>query len=61
MRGLSSEVAVRQRNGLDYESVANVDSITTIARSALIRPPGARVRDQERGLTRARHAALELE
>ncbi len=61
VRGLSSEVAVGQRNDLDHESVANVDLITTISRAALIRPLGALVRDQERELARAIHAAFDLD
>ena len=61
VRGLHSEVIVGQRNGLDHDSAANLDSITTIARSALIRPIGALLHDQEHDLTRAFHDAFDLE
>ena len=60
-RGLTSEVAVGQRNGLDHDSVVNLDSIATIPRDLLIRPIGALLLDQERGLTRAFHQAFDLE
>lgn len=61
VRGLSSEVAVGQRNGLDHESVVNLDSITTIPRDCLIRPIGVLLEEQERDLTRACHQAFDLE
>ena len=61
MRGLRSEVQVGQRNGLDHESVVNLDSIATIPRQALVRPVGALLADQEHELTRAFHDAFDLE
>lgn len=61
VRGLRSEVIVGQRNGLDHESAANLDSITTIPREVLVRPVGALLNDQERDLTRAFHDAFALE
>lgn len=61
VRELHSEVIVGQRNGLDHDSAANLDSITTIARSALIRPVGALLQDQEQKLTRAFHDAFDLD
>lgn len=61
VRGLSSEVAVGARNGLEHDSVVNLDSIATIPRSALVRPVGALLDEQERDLTRAFHAAFDLE
>lgn len=61
VRGLSSEVSVGQHNGLQQDSVANLDSITTIPRSALLRPLGALLEEQEHHLTRAFHAAFDLE
>ncbi|MFC6705317.1 type II toxin-antitoxin system PemK/MazF family toxin [Flexivirga alba] len=61
VRGLHSEVAVGRDNGLDHESAANLDFITTISRSALIRPLGALLPQQERDLTRAFHEAFDLE
>ncbi|MEO6885485.1 MAG: type II toxin-antitoxin system PemK/MazF family toxin [Jatrophihabitantaceae bacterium] len=61
VRGLRSEVPVGQRNGLDHESVVNLDSIVTIPREALVRPIGALMEDQEHDLTRAFHDAFDLE
>lgn len=61
VRGLSSEVLVGQRNGLEHDSAINLDSITTIPREALVRPVGALLRDQEQALTRAFQAAFDLE
>ncbi len=61
VRGLRSEVIVGQRNGLDHESAANLDSITTVPREVLVRPVGALLDDQERDLTRAFHEAFNLE
>lgn len=61
IRGLQSEVLVGRHNGLDQESTANLDSITTIPRELLVRPLGALLDDQERDLTHAFHAAFDLE
>jgi mRNA interferase MazF len=61
VRGLRSEVLVGQRNGLDHDSVVNLDSIATVPREALLRPIGALVEDQEHELTRAFHDAFDLE
>lgn len=61
VRGLRSEVIVGQRNGLDHESAANLDSITTVPREVLVRPVGALLEDQEHDLTRAFHEAFDLE
>ncbi|CAN5605335.1 type II toxin-antitoxin system toxin endoribonuclease MazF3 [soil metagenome] len=61
VRGLASEVPVGRHNGLDHECVANLDSVTTVPRAALLRPVGALIADQERDLTRAFHAAFDLE
>lgn len=61
VRGLRSEVIVGQRNGLDHESVANLDSITTVPREVLLRPVGTLLEDQEHELTRAFHEAFDLE
>jgi len=60
VRGLRSEVAVGLHNGLDHESVVNLDSITTIPRNLLLRPLGALMQEQERALTRAFHEAFDL-
>lgn len=59
-RGLQSEVAVGQRNGLDQDCVVNLDSIVTVPRDVLIRPLGALLDDQERGLTRAFDETFDL-
>ena len=61
VRGLSSEVAVGQRNGLDHDSVVNLDSIATVSRDLLLRPLGALLAPQESDLTRAFHEAFDLE
>jgi mRNA interferase MazF len=60
-RGLRSEVVVGRRNGLDYDSVVNLDSIATIPRELLVRSIGALLEDQEHDLTRAFHEAFDLE
>ncbi|HJC59808.1 MAG TPA: type II toxin-antitoxin system PemK/MazF family toxin [Candidatus Dietzia intestinigallinarum] len=60
VRGLRSEVAVGQRNGLDHDSVVNLDSIATVPRAALVRPLGGLLEDQEQDLTRAFHEAFDL-
>jgi mRNA interferase MazF len=60
VRGLRSEVAVGQRNGLEQHAVANLDSIATIPRDLLVRPLGALLMDQEHDLTRASHEAFDL-
>ena len=61
VRGLSSEVNVGRRNGLEHDSAVNLDSITTIPREALVRPVGALLQEQEDALTRAFHAAFDLD
>lgn len=58
--GLSSEVRVDARNGIDQESVVNVDSVVTVPRETLIRPLGALLAAQEVALTRAIHAGFDL-
>lgn len=61
VRGLRSEVGVGQQNGLDHDSVVNLDSIATIPRNLLLRPIGALLENQEQDLTRAFHEAFDLE
>lgn len=61
VRGLSSEVTVGPRNGLDQDSVVNLDAIVTVPRDALLRPLGALLDEQEHDLTRAFHEAFDLE
>lgn len=60
LRGLRSEVAVGPDNGLEHESVINLDLIATVPRSALVRPLGALLEHQENDLTRAFHEAFDL-
>jgi mRNA interferase MazF len=60
VRGLSSEVLVGRRNGVDHDSAVNIDLITTIPRSSLVRPIGMLLDDQEQDLTRAFHSAFDL-
>ncbi|MGI8418361.1 MAG: type II toxin-antitoxin system PemK/MazF family toxin [Nakamurella sp.] len=60
VRGLRSEVIVGQRNGLDHDSVVNLDSITTVPRDLLVRPIGSLLKQQEYELTRAFHQAFDL-
>lgn len=61
VRGLSSEIDVGVANGLDRACVVNLDSINTVSRAVLIRPIGALLAHQEVQLTRALHAAFDLE
>ena len=61
IRGLASEVNVGRRNGLEHESVVNLDSIMTVPRNALVRPLGALLKEQESDLSRAFHEAFDLE
>lgn len=60
VRGLRSEVAVGPDNGVEHESVINLDLIATVPRSALVRPLGALLEHQENDLTRAFHEAFDL-
>lgn len=61
VRGLGSEVIVGTHNGLDHESVVNLDLMTTIPRDRLIRPLGALLDHQESDLTRAFRLAFDLD
>jgi mRNA interferase MazF len=60
VRGLSTEVPVGQRNGLDHESVVSCDNIVTVPAGALGRHLGYLLADQERGLAEAIQAAFDL-
>jgi mRNA interferase MazF len=60
VRGLSTEVPVGQRNGLDHESVVSCDNIVTVPAGALGRQLGYLLADQERGLAEAIQAAFDL-
>jgi len=61
VRGLSSEVVVGARNGLDHESVVNLDNIVTIPAADLGRQLGFVHPDQEQALSEAITAAFDLE
>ena len=60
IRGLSSEVRVGPRNGLDHESVVSCDNITTVRRDAVRDTIGLFFDDQEPDLARAISDAFEL-
>lgn len=59
--GLSTEVAVGLRNGLDHDSVVSLDNIVTIPVADLGRQLGFLHPDQEHALTMAIVAAFDLE
>jgi mRNA interferase MazF len=61
VRGLSTEVAVGVRNGLDHDSVVSLDNILTIPVVDLGKPLGFLHPDQEQTLSRAIVAAFDLE
>jgi mRNA interferase MazF len=61
IRGLSTEVPVGVRNGLDQNSVVSLDNILTIPVTALGRHNGYLLPDQEPALTAAIHNAFDLE
>lgn len=60
IRGLTSEVRVGPRNGLDHECVVSCDNITTVRKDALGDTVGLFFDDQEPDLTRAISDAFEL-
>ena len=60
IRGLTTEVALGPRNGLDHDCVASCDNITTIARSSIVRQIGVFFDDQEDDLSRALTSAFDL-
>ncbi|MDO5628317.1 MAG: type II toxin-antitoxin system PemK/MazF family toxin [Mobilicoccus sp.] len=60
VRGLSVEVAVGPRNGLDHECVVNLDNIATVDARALGRQIGWFFADQEGALTEVLHLAFDL-
>lgn len=61
VRGLSTELAVGRRNGLDRESVVSLDNIVTISVSNLGKHLGYLHPDQEQALTKAITTAFDLE
>jgi len=60
IRGMTSEVLVGPRNGLDHDGVASCDNITTVRRSAVGATIGLLFDDQEPALARAISDAFEL-
>ncbi len=60
IRGLTSEVPVGPRNGLDHHSVVSCDNITTVHRDAVHETIGVFFEEQERDLARAISDGFEL-
>jgi mRNA interferase MazF len=60
IRGLSTEVPVGARNGLDHDSVVSLDNILTIPTSALGRHLGYLTAEQEPELAEAIKVAFDL-
>jgi mRNA interferase MazF len=60
IRGLTSEVPVGTRNGLDHDSVVSCDNITTIRREAVGATIGLLFDDQEPALAQAISDAFQL-
>jgi mRNA interferase MazF len=60
IRGLSSEVPVGPRNGLDHDSVVSCDNITTVRKDAVHDTIGLLFDDQEPDLARAISDAFDL-
>ena len=60
VRGITSEVPVGPRNGLDHECVISCDNITTVRREAVGNTLGLLFDDQEPELARAINDAFDL-
>lgn len=60
IRGLTSELPVGPRNGLDHDGVVSCDNITTVRSSAVGETLGLLFDDQEPALARAITDAFEL-
>ena len=61
IRGITSEVRVGPRNGLDHDSVVSCDNITTVRRDAVHETIGLLLDEQEPDLARAISDGFELE
>lgn len=61
IRGITSEVAVGPRNGLDRESTVSCDNITTVPTTAVGETVGLLFDDQEPELARAISDAFDLD
>lgn len=60
IRGLTSEVRVGVRNGLDHECVVSCDNVTTVRRDAVGDTIGLFFEDQEPALAQAVSDAFDL-
>lgn len=60
IRGITSEVLVGARNGLDHDSAVSCDNITTIRKTSVGDTIGLLFDDQEPALARAISDAFEL-
>ncbi|MGJ7440543.1 type II toxin-antitoxin system PemK/MazF family toxin [Aquipuribacter sp. MA13-6] len=60
IRGITSEVNVGPRNGLDHDSVVSCDNITTVPAEAVGKSIGLLFDDQEPELARAISDAFDL-
>jgi mRNA interferase MazF len=60
IRGITSEVHVGPRNGLDHDAVISCDNITTVRKEAVGDTIGLLFDDQEADLARAISDAFEL-
>lgn len=60
VRGLTSEVSVGVRNGLDHDSVVSCDNVTTVRQDAIGATIGLFFEDQEPALARAVSDAFDL-
>ena len=61
VRGLATELAAGQANGLDHVPVVNCDNIVTVPQECLARLLGHLMPEQEAALSRAIAAAFALE
>jgi len=60
IRGLSTELRLGSRNGLDHDCVASCDNIATISKDSIIRQIGLLLEDQEEDLSKAIACAFDL-
>lgn len=60
IRGITSEVRVGTRNGLDHDSVISCDNISTVRKEAVGQAIGILFDDQEPDLARAISDAFDL-
>ncbi len=61
VRGITSEVPLGPRNGLDHDAVVSCDNITTVRRSAVRETIGLLFDDQEPALARAITDSFDLD